>query len=57
MTETSRDINQGLVVEQTHLSPAAKHSKSESPVHGMYVYVDNYIAAAVKTPAAPCLDG
>jgi hypothetical protein len=58
-TETGRDIIQGLVAEGTHLLPhcleeyirpvkAAKRSKSENPVHGMYVYVDDYIAAAVK---------
>jgi hypothetical protein len=27
---------------------AAKQSRSNNPVHGVYVYVDNYIGAAVK---------
>jgi hypothetical protein len=65
-TETGRDIIQGLVSEQTHLPPhcleeylrpakAAKRSRSENPVHGMYVYVDDYIAAAVENASGTLL--
>jgi hypothetical protein len=58
-TETARDIIQNLVSERTELPPhcleeymhpakSAKRSKSDSPVHGVYVYVDDYIGAAVE---------
>jgi hypothetical protein len=58
-TETGRDIIQGLVAAETPLPPhcleqymrpakAAKRSRSDSPVHGVYVYVDDYIGAAVE---------
>ena len=59
-TETSRDIVQGLVTDQTELPPhcleeymrpkkSAKRSKSDSPAHGTYVYVDDFIGAAVES--------
>jgi hypothetical protein len=58
-TETGRDIIQGLVADQVELPPhcfeeymhpatAAKRSKSDSPAHGVYVYVDDFIGAAVE---------
>jgi hypothetical protein len=59
-TETARDIIQGLVEAKIELTPhvleeymrprkAAKRSKSDSPVHGTYVYVDDFIGAAVES--------
>jgi hypothetical protein len=58
-TETGRDIIQGLVANRVelpphcfedymHLAKAAKLSWSDSPAHGIYVYVDDFIGAAVK---------
>jgi hypothetical protein len=65
-TETGRDIIQGLVADKTHLPPhcleeylrpakAAKRSRSDSPVHGVYVYVDDYIGAAVENASGTLL--
>jgi hypothetical protein len=59
-TETARDIIQGLVADRVELPPhcfeeymhpkkAAKRSKSDSPAHGTYVYVDDFIGAAVES--------
>jgi hypothetical protein len=58
-TETARDIIQGLVAAEVELPPhcleeymrpakSAKRSKSDSPAHGTYVYVDDFIGAAVE---------
>jgi hypothetical protein len=58
-TETARDIIQGLVADKAELPPhcleeymrpakSAKHSKSDSPGHGRYVYVDDFMGAAVE---------
>jgi hypothetical protein len=59
-TETARDIIQGLVADEVELPPhcfeeymhpkkAAKRSKSDSPAHGTYVYVDDFIGVAVES--------
>jgi hypothetical protein len=58
-TETARDVIQGLVEAKIELTPhvleeymrpekAAKRSKSDNPVHGTYVYVDDFIGVAVE---------
>jgi hypothetical protein len=65
-TETGRDIIQGLVADRVELPPhcfeeymhpakSAKRSKSDSPAHGIYVYVDDYIAAAVENKSGTLL--
>jgi hypothetical protein len=58
-TETARDLIQGLVAAKVELPPhcfeqymhpskAAKRSKQDSPAHGAYVYLDDFIGAAVE---------
>ena len=58
-TETARDVIQGLVAdtvelpqhcfeEYMHPQKAAKRSKSDSPAHSTYVYVDDFIGVAVE---------
>jgi hypothetical protein len=58
-TETARDLIQGLVADKTELPPhcfehymhpakSAKRSKNDSPAHGAYVYLDDFIGAAVE---------
>jgi hypothetical protein len=65
-TETGRDIIQGLVADEVPLPPhcleeymhpatSAKRSRSDSPVHGVYVYVDDYIGAAVENASGTLL--
>ena len=65
-TETWRDIIQGLVSDQVELPPhcfeeymhpakSAKRSASDSPAYGIYVYVDNYIGAAVQNKSGTLL--
>jgi hypothetical protein len=65
-TETSRDIVQGLVTDKVELplhcleeymqpKKSAQRSKSDSPSHGIYVYVDDFIGAAVENKAGTLL--
>jgi hypothetical protein len=66
-TETGRDIIQGLVDDETELPPhcleeymrpakQAKRARNDSPSRvGLYVYVDDYIAAAVENAAGTLL--
>jgi hypothetical protein len=66
-TETGRDIIQGLVADQVELPPphcfeqymhptkAAKRSRSDSPAHGIFVYVDDFIGAAVEDKSGTLL--
>jgi hypothetical protein len=65
-TETARDIIQGLVSDEVELPPhclerymrptkSAKRSKSDSPGHGTYVYVDDFVGAAVENKTGTLL--
>jgi hypothetical protein len=65
-TETGRDVIQGLVSTKIQLPPhclehymhpakSAKRSKSDSPAHGIYVYVDDFIGAAVENKSGTLL--
>ena len=65
-TETARDIIQGVVADRVELPPhcfehfmhpakSAKRSKSDSPAHGVYVYVDDFIGAAVEDKSGTLL--
>jgi hypothetical protein len=65
-TETGRDIIQGLVADRVKLPPhcfehymhptkSAKRSVSDSPAHGIFVYVDDFIGAAVEDKSGTLL--
>jgi hypothetical protein len=65
-TETGSDVIQGLVSTKIQLPPhylknyvhpakSAKRSKSDSPAHGIYVYVDDFIGAAVENKSGTLL--
>jgi hypothetical protein len=65
-TETGRDIIQGLVSTKVQLPPpclkeymhptkSVKRSKSDSPAHRVYVYVDDFIGAAVENKSGTLL--
>jgi hypothetical protein len=65
-TETGRNVIQGLVSTKIQLPPhclehymhpakSAKRSKSDSPAHGIYVYVDDFIGAAVENKSGTLL--
>jgi hypothetical protein len=65
-TETGRDIIQGLVADRVELPPhcfekymhpakSAKRSASDSPAHGIFVYVDDFIGAAVEDKSGTLL--
>jgi hypothetical protein len=65
-TETARDIIQGLMADRVELPPhcfeeymqpakAEKRSTSDSPAHGVYVYVDDFIGAAVEDKSGTLL--
>jgi hypothetical protein len=58
-TETARDVIQGLVADKVQLPPhcfehymhpdkPAKRSKKDDPANGAYVYLDDFIGAAVE---------
>jgi hypothetical protein len=58
--ETGRDVIAKLIADRTELPPhpfeehmhpstPAKRSRRDRPVHGMYVYVDDYIGACVES--------
>jgi hypothetical protein len=38
-----------------HPTKAAKHSKSDSPAHGVYIFMDDFIGAAVKDKSGTLL--
>jgi hypothetical protein len=64
--ETGRDVIQELITNKIQLPPhclkhymhpakSAKRSKSDSPAHGIYVYVDGFIGAAVENESGTLL--
>jgi hypothetical protein len=75
-TETARDMIQGLVASKVELTPhcfeqymhpakSAKRSHHNSPAHGAYVYLNDFIGAAVENkegtllgriPEPPCME-